>query len=92
MIWGVLMFGLMWIIATLVSMCLVYNDAKNRNSSHPVLWTAGVFLCFVIFLPLYLLMRPSKIETVTRTPLLCPHCGKYYEPPVNFCPNCGKEL
>ena len=86
------MFGLIWIIATLVSMCLVYNDAKSRMSSHPVLWTAGVFLCFIIFLPLYLLMRPSETTGANRKSMLYPHCEKYYEPPAQFCPNCGNKI
>ena len=83
---------LIFYFVELLLACWVYHDAKTRGSSSPFLWAVGVFIFFIIFLPLYLLMRPSKIETVTRTPLLCPHCGKYYEPPVNFCPNCGKEL
>lgn len=72
----------------------VYSDASSRNSSHPVLWSIGVLLMFIIFFPLYLIMRPSKTNTTLTkaAPMLCPHCGKYYEPPVTFCPNCGTKL
>jgi len=70
----------------------VYSDAKSRGSSSPVLWAIGVFLLLIVFLPLYLMMRPPKATIISKQPMLCPHCGKYYEPPVKFCPNCGHEL
>lgn len=88
-------------IATLVGLgialfvaCWVYKDAKSRNSSAPALWAIGVFALLIVFLPLYLIMRPSKTDiTLTKAaPMLCPHCGKYYEPPVTFCPHCGTKL
>ena len=69
----------------------VYSDAKSRGSRSPALWAFWVLLIMIIFLPLYLAMRPVKIAT-SKQPILCPHCGKYYEPPVKFCPNCGHEL
>ena len=78
----------------LVVSAWVYSDARSRNSSHPALWALGVFALLIVFLPLYLIMRPPKSNiVVTRSaPNLCPHCGKYYEPPVKFCPNCGNKL
>lgn len=69
----------------------VYSDAKSRGSAHPVLWAIGVLAMLIVFLPLYLIMRPSKLPA-TAKPLLCPHCGKYYEPPVVYCPNCGNKV
>ena len=69
----------------------VYSDAKNRNSEHPILWAIGCLFLLIVFLPLYLIMRPPKVP-INRSPMLCPHCGKYYEPPVKFCPNCGNKL
>ena len=77
----------------------VYSDAKSRNSSHPVLWAIGVFLLGIFIFPVYLVARPTKvnapppnrIQTLPK-PGLCPHCGKYYEPPAKFCPNCGNKL
>lgn len=84
---------LIFYIISLMLMCWVYHDAKSRGSSSPVFWAIGVFIFFIIFLPLYLIMRPSKPSELTRrTSMLCPHCGKYYEPPVKFCPNCGSKL
>jgi len=79
-------------IVSLMLTCWVYHDAKTRGSSAPVFWSISVFIFFIIFLPLYLIMRPAKPETVARTSVLCPHCGKYYEPPVKFCPNCGNKV
>lgn len=72
----------------------VYSDAKSRNSSCPVLWALGVLFLFIIFFPLYLIGRPPKNNTtITKAaPQLCPHCGKYFEPPVTFCPHCGTKL
>lgn len=80
-------------IAFLVSI-FVYKDAKSRNSSSPVLWAVSVFAFLIIFLPLYLIMRPSKPDTILtkKAPQLCPHCGKYFEPPVTFCPHCGVRV
>ncbi|MBR2518438.1 MAG: hypothetical protein IKE46_01420 [Selenomonadaceae bacterium] len=80
-------------IAFLISLW-VFNDAKSRGSSAPVLWAIGVFLLLIIFLPAYLLMRPSKkdVTLVKNAPQLCPHCGKYYEPPVTYCPHCGNKV
>ena len=65
----------------------VYSDAKERGSSSPILWAFGVFAMLIIFLPLYLIMRPSRNRTIK----LCPHCGKYYNDDPFFCPHCGKE-
>ena len=85
---------LIFYVVELMLACWVYHDAKSRGSSSPVFWTIAVFIFFIIFLPLYLIMRPAKPDiTITKTaPRLCPHCGKYYEPPVAFCPNCGNKI
>ncbi len=50
-------------VAILVPICFwVYNDAKMRYNSPgmPLLWAALVFAALIIFLPLYLLLRPAK--------------------------------
>ena len=82
---------LIYSVVTLMLTCWVYHDAKSRGSSSPVFWTIAVFIFFIVFLPLYLIMRPPRVS-INRSPMLCPHCGKYYEPPVNYCPNCGNKL
>lgn len=75
--------GIALIVAT-----WVYSDAKERGSSSPTLWAIGVFAMLIIFLPLYLIMRPLRNKAMK----LCPHCGKYYNDDLFFCPNCGKEI
>ena len=71
----------------------VYSDAKSRNSSHPILWGIATFSLALVFLPLYLILRPPKQPLeVRKTPVLCPHCGKYYESPATFCPHCGNKI
>lgn len=82
------------ILIWLLVVAWVYSDAKSRGSSSPVLWALGVALLMIVFLPLYIVMRPPKpTAVVTKSaPQLCPHCGKYYEPPVQFCPNCGGKI
>lgn len=72
----------------------VYGDAKSRNSSHPMLWAVSVFCLLIVFLPLYFVLRPARQPpaSIRREPMLCPYCGKYYEPPVAFCPNCGNKI
>lgn len=71
----------------------VYSDAKERGSSSPALWATGVILLWIVFFPLYLIMRPKKQQqgplTVQKK---CPHCGTYFEEDANFCPNCGNPL
>ena len=70
-----------------------YSDAKSRNSSSPILWGIWVCLLPIVFLPLYLILRPPKQPLeVRKVPVLCPHCGKYYESPATFCPHCGNKI
>lgn len=39
-------------------------DANHRykSSLFPVLWGAGVFLLLILFLPLYLIVRPPRLD------------------------------
>ena len=76
------------ILILLVTTGWVYSDAKDRGSSSPGLWAFGTLCLLIVFLPLYLIMRPSK----NRASKLCPHCGKYYNDNPVFCPNCGQEI
>lgn len=93
--------GFLIFVGVLVSSAWVYSDAKSRNSSSPVLWAIGSFLFWIVIFPMYLICRPSRhdlarqdalMNRATPRPRLCPHCGKYYEPPANFCPNCGNKV
>lgn len=74
----------------------VFSDAKARGKSggSAFLWFLGTFILLIIFLPLWLIVRPklSSEFVVTEKPKLCAHCGKYYEGIPSFCPNCGESL
>ena len=78
------------VLILLVTTGWVYSDAKDRGSSSPGLWAFGTLCLLIVFLPLYLMMRPSKNKIMATS--LCPFCGKYYENNPPFCPNCGKDL
>lgn len=86
--------GFLIFMGVVVSSAWVYSDAKSRNSSCPGMWAIGVFLLWIIFFPMYLIGRPMKTNTAVneRRSQLCPHCGKYFEPPVTFCPHCGTRI
>jgi hypothetical protein len=50
-------------LAILVPVCAwVYRDARSRypGPGMPLLWAALVFLVLIVFLPLYLFVRPPK--------------------------------
>jgi hypothetical protein len=50
-------------LAVLVPICLwVFRDARRRypGPGMPLLWAALVFLALIVFLPLYLFLRPPK--------------------------------
>lgn len=74
----------------------VFSDAKERGKTGGVafLWFLGTFAILIIFLPLWLIVRPKKQSEVMiiDKPKLCVHCGKYYESDPSFCPNCGKPI
>ncbi|HHV80499.1 TPA: zinc ribbon domain-containing protein [bacterium] len=74
----------------------VYSDAKKRGKSRgsAFLWFLGTFLLLIVFLPIWLITRPKLLGElpITRSPQLCPYCGKYYEGNPSYCPNCGHEL
>lgn len=85
------------VVFLIISAAWVYSDAKDRNSSSPILWAVGVIMLWIIFFPLYFIMRPKKVIVISQPPpplksSLCPYCGKYYADTPSFCPNCGKGL
>lgn len=74
-------------------LCMVlYIDAVKRKMPYAWLWCAGMFSFPIIGIVIYLMKRPPLPEPPERTSRLCPNCGKYYEPPVNYCPHCGARV
>lgn len=76
-----------------------YKDAVSRGKStgEALFWAIGIFLLLIIFLPLWLFIRPAVktpaiVHAQVHEPKLCPHCGKYYDNTPSFCPNCGAKL
>ena len=80
---------------SLFCMC-IYIDALKRKVPYAFLWLFIMFILPVVgvFIYLALAKRPPMPESTggERTSKLCPHCGKYYEPPVNYCPHCGARV
>lgn len=58
-------------LAILVPVCLwVYRDARARypGPAKPLLWALLVFMVLIVFLPLYLFLRPPKRMADGRPP------------------------
>ena len=79
----------------------VYTDAKKRESSHPILWSLGVLLLLIVFLPLYLIFRPKKKEIqplhsssiIQTTKITSSQEQKFEEHHTNnCCPKCGNKV
>lgn len=69
-----------------------YMDALKRQVPYAGLWFLVMSFFPIIGIVIYLMKRPPLPEPPERTSRLCPHCGKYYEPPVNYCPHCGARV
>ena len=69
-----------------------YMDAVKRKMPYAWLWCVGMFSFPIIGIVIYLMKRPPLPEPPERTSRLCPNCGKYYEPSVNYCPHCGSRV
>ena len=88
----------------------VYFDAKElgKNNSDALLWALGVFLLFIVFLPLYLIVGRKKdkknksdsdeldiidIEaTEVKDTFNCSMCSKEVQNDFSVCPYCGFAL
>ena len=87
---------LVGLFVALIIAAWVYSDAKSRGkaSGPALLWSLGVLLLLIIFLPLWFFLRPKKESeiVIADRPKLCAECGKYYEGMPSYCPNCGKLI
>ena len=73
---------------------MFYIDALKRKTPYAFLWVLVMFVFPIVGILLYLKNRPPMPESTgnERQSQLCPHCGKYFEPPVTFCPHCGTRI
>jgi hypothetical protein len=48
----------------------VFSDAKSRGmeGGSASLWSLGVFLLLIVFLPLWLIIRPKKVSEIIDKP------------------------
>lgn len=81
---SVLIFGLLIVLSL-----WVYDDAKERGSSVPAIWALLVLFIVPIFLPMYLICRPSYFK---QGRYLCPHCGRFDEVVRDYCPWCRQKI
>ncbi|MBQ7628719.1 MAG: PLDc N-terminal domain-containing protein [Selenomonadaceae bacterium] len=73
---------------------MFYIDALKRKTPYAFLWFLVMFVFPIVGILLYIKNRPPMPESTSgeRRAQLCPHCGKYFEPPVTFCPHCGARI
>jgi hypothetical protein len=89
----------MWLIIIIIPLIIAWwvaTDARKRgySKSATLVWFLGVWLALIVFLPLYLILRPKtprqgKLRGGTR---VCPYCGKLYQGDISYCPYCGQRL
>jgi len=65
------------LIISLALAILVGKDASKRGMN-PWGWGIGVFILWIIFLPLYFIVRSRKHNKLIK----CPKCGISFESPV----------
>lgn len=74
----------------------VFSDARARGKSLLValFWFLGTMMLMIVFLPLWLFVRPKRGYVIVDSdkPMMCMHCGKYYDGAPAFCSNCGGSL
>lgn len=89
-------FLLISLIISLFIATWVASDARRRgySTSAVIGWFIGVFFLLIVFLPLYLILRPRQSSYLgeDETAKICPHCGKLFKDNPNFCPYCGERL
>lgn len=95
----------MWLIIIIIPLLIAWwvaTDARKRgySKSASLVWFLGVWLALIIFLPLYLILRPKtpRQGELTRQGELkgetkvCPYCEKLYQGEISYCPYCGQRL
>lgn len=88
-------FLLIGLIISLLVATWVASDARKRGYSTTAVigWFIGVFSLLIVFLPLYLILRPqSPYPGEEEAPGICPYCHKLIKGKPKFCPYCGQRL
>jgi hypothetical protein len=76
----------------------VMHDAlkRGKNTGEAFLWAAGTWLLLIVFLPLWLWVRPRLGNQPNVSgfvpPLLCRYCGQPSGDDPYFCAACGRQL
>jgi hypothetical protein len=70
----------LYFLISLFAAAWVFYDAKTRDRGNAVsfFWCLGTQLLLIVFLPLWLFLRPEKYSgiQVIESPARCAHCGK----------------
>lgn len=89
----------MWLILIIIPLLIAWwvaTDARKReySKSAALIWFLGVWLALIVFLPLYLIVRPKtpRQHASERGTSVCPYCGKLYKERIFYCPYCGQKL
>jgi hypothetical protein len=87
---------------SLVISLWVYFDSQKKGYTvkRGLLWAIGVFLGWIIFLPLYLISSKKKVQPTSEaaeaepesSSASCFYCGQKYEGKPDLCPRCGQNL
>ncbi len=89
-------FLLIGLIIPLFIAIWVASDARRRGYSKSAVigWFIGVWFLLIVFLPLYLILRPRQSSYLSQDEVtrVCPYCGRLFKGNPNFCPYCGEKL
>lgn len=76
----------------------VYSDALKRGKSSfsAITWGLATFMIMIVFLPLWLLIRPKTEVTQKDDNLIdympCPVCQRYIPRESTRCPKCNYQI
>ncbi len=89
----------MWLIIIIIPLLIAWwvaTDARKRGYSKgaSLVWFLGVWLALIVFLPLYLILRPKtpRQDELGKGTRVCPYCEKLYQGEISYCPYCGQKL
>ena len=70
------------------------NDAHKRGFApwEIAVWFFGCWLFWVVFIPIYFILRARIPGPLPGKPSFCPFCDMVYYGKVDRCSNCNQEL